>query len=364
MNARSLLLVLFCGLSLIGRPAAASRIKDVSRWMGVEDNQVVGVGVVVGLSGTGDGGEAARNLLRNAVMLLGVDLDARTLKAKNAAVVMVTATLPPFVRGGDHIDVTVSSMGDARSLVGGTLLATPLKDSEGRAVWAQAQGPLALGGYAAVAAGASSQKNHTTTGRIPAGGKVLVDLAPSLVNRSSLLLSLRTPDFETAVGTAKAINRQLFGDFARALDPGSVEILVPPQYEGRVPELVARIEVLEVEVDSPAKVVVNERTGTVVMGEGVRVRRVAVAHGGLTIEVSTEAEVSQPNAFSGGETKVTEGSSLSVSEERRPMAVIDSVSIGELVSALNQMGVTPRDLVSILQAIRAAGALDANLEVL
>lgn len=361
-----LLLILLTLLSTVAAPRAAlaSRIKDVARWSGVEDNQVVGVGVVVGLNGTGDGGEAARNMLRNATTLLGVDLDPRTLKAKNAAVVMVTATLPPFVRAGDHVDVTVSSMGDARSLVGGTLLATPMKDAEGRAVWAQAQGPLALGGYSASGGGASTQKNHTTTGRVPAGAKVLMDIAPNLVDRSFLLLSLRTADFKTAVGTAKAINRALMGDFSRALDPGTVEVVVPPQFQGRVPELVARVESLEVEIDSPAKVVVNERTGTVVMGEKVRVGKVAVAHGGLTIEVSTDMEVSQPGAFSGGETAIVPKTEIDVTEEAGKLQVIEGVSIGELVGGLNQMGVTPRDLISILQAIRAAGALDAEIEVL
>jgi flagellar P-ring protein precursor FlgI len=357
---RTILLLLL----LLPTLAHGARVKDVARWAGVEDNQLVGVGVVVGLNGTGDGGEAARNLLRNAMTLLGVDVDARTLKAKNAAVVMVTATLPPFARSGDHVDVTVSSMGDARSLVGGTLLATPLKDSEGRSVWAQAQGPLALGGYAAASGGASTQKNHTTTGRVPAGAKVLADVAPNLLDRDVLLLGLRTADFQTAVGAARAINKHLMGDFARALDPGTVEVGVPPQYLGRVPELVARVEALEIEVDRPAKVVVNERTGTVVMGEAVRVRKVAVAHGGLTIEVSTDYEVSQPGAFSSGQTAVVPNTTIEVKEEDSPLRVVGGVTIGELVGGLNQMGVTPRDLISILQAIRAAGALDAEIEVL
>ncbi len=345
-------------------PAEAGRLKDIARWEGVEDNVVVGIGVVVGLQGTGDGGQAVRDYLQSAAGALESGIDPTKLRSKNAALVTVTATLPAFTRKGNHIDVTVSSIGDAKSLSGGTLLPTMLRDPSGRSVWAVAEGPLVIGGYSAAAGGAAATKNHTTVGRIPAGAKVVHDLAPDMLHRDVLHLSLRQADFHTAVTAARSVNYELLGDFAHALDSGTIEILVPPQYQGRVPELVARLEVIDVTTDVPAKVVVNERTGTVVMGSDVRIATVAVAHGGLTIEVDTRLGVSQPGPFSGGSTVVAPETSLDVTEERRQLEVIQGVSIGEVVGALNQLGVSPRDLISILQAIRAAGALDAELEVL
>jgi flagellar P-ring protein precursor FlgI len=344
--------------------ASASRIKDVARWEGVEENVVIGIGVVVGLQGTGDGGQTVRDYLRNAMGSLETDIDPRTLRPKNAALVTVTASLPAFSRKGNVIDITVSSMGDAKSLVGGTLLPTPLRDMEGRAVWAVAQGSLTIGGFSAAAGGAKAAKNHTTVGRVPGGGKVVRGIAPDVLNRAMLRLSLREADFKTAVGASRTINAKLLGDFAHAVDSGTIEINVPPQYQGRVPELVARLEILDIVVDGPARVVVNERTGTVVMGSKVRIATVAVAHGGLTLEVDTRWGVSQPGPFSKGQTTTTANSSVAVSEESPELQVLEGVSIGEVVGALNQLGVAPRDLISILQAIRAAGALDADLEVL
>lgn len=344
--------------------ASASRIKDVARWEGVEENAVIGIGVVVGLQGTGDGGQTVRDYLRNAMGSLETDIDPRTLRPKNAALVTVTASLPAFSRKGNTIDITVSSMGDAKSLVGGTLLPTPLRDMEGRAVWAVAQGSLTIGGFAAAASGSSAAKNHTTVGRVPGGGKVVRGITPDVLNRSRLRLSLREADFKTAVGSSRTINATLLGDFAHALDSATVEIQVPPQYLGRVPELVARIETLDIVVDGPARVVVNERTGTVVMGSKVRIATVAVSHGGLTLEVDTRWGVSQPGPFSAGQTATTGNSTLEVTEENPELKVLEGVSIGEVVGALNQLGVGPRDLISILQAIRAAGALDADLKVL
>ncbi len=295
---------------------------------------------------------------------LEMDIDEKSLKAKNAALVSVTATLPPFSRPGNRVDVTVSSLGDARSLSGGTLLATPLRDVEGRIIWAIAQGSLAIGGFSASGGGGSSGKNHTTTARVPSGGKVIREIASNLLDRDVIRLSLRDADFKTAVSVGRVINAQLLGDFAHALDAGTIELRVPPQYLGRVPELVARIESAEIEPDQAARVVVNERTGTVVMGSKVRIATVAVAHGGLTLEVDTKLGVSQPGAFSGGTTVVTPETNIDVREEEGKLEVLGGASIGEVVGALNQMGVSPRDLISILQAVRAAGALDAELEVL
>jgi flagellar P-ring protein precursor FlgI len=357
-------LAVVAGLLAVPAGAQAARVKDVARWQGVEENAVVGIGLVVGLQGTGDGGEAAREMVRNAMAALEMDIDADSLKSKNVAVVSVTAKLPPFARKGAEIDVTVSSLGDARSLSGGTLLPTPLQDMEGRAVWALAQGPLAIGGFAAAAGGSGRAKNHTNVGRIAAGAKVVRDLAPAILDRKELELSLRDADFKTAVGIARALNAELLGDFAHALDSATVLVSVPPQYQGRVPEMVARLETVPVVTDRAAKVVVNERTGTVVMGADVRIAPVAVAHGGLSIQVDTRVGVSQPAPFSRGETVVTEESDVEAEEEQAELKVLGGVSIGEVVGALNQLGVSPRDLVSILQAIRAAGALDAEIEVL
>jgi flagellar P-ring protein precursor FlgI len=351
---------------LVGLPAAAdaSRIKDVARWEGVEDNVVVGIGVVVGLQGTGDGGHAVRDFLRLAASGLETDIDPRGLRSKNAALVTVTATLPAFARKGNHIDVTVSSMGDAKSLSGGTLVPTMLRDSAGRQVWCIAEGSLVIGGFSASAGGAKRAKNHTTVGRIPGGGKVVRELTVDLLNRDVVYLSLREADFHTSVGAARAINQELLGDLAFALDSGTVQVQVPPQYQGRVPELLARLEMLDIETDATARVIVNERTGTVVMGTNVRIATVAIAHGGLTIEVDTRLGVSQPGPFSGGRTVIVPETTLEVEEENRRLEVVQGVSIGEIVGALNQLGVSPRDLISILQAIRAAGALDADLVVL
>jgi flagellar P-ring protein precursor FlgI len=355
--------VLACSLAWAPE-VRASRIKDVARWEGVEENTVIGIGVVVGLQGTGDGGQTVRDYLRNAMASLETDIDPRTLRPKNAALVTVTASLPAFSRKGNVIDVTVSSMGDAKSLVGGTLLPTPLRDMEGRAVWAVAHGSLMIGGFAAGAAGSKAVKNHTTVGRVPGGGKVVRGITPDLLNRTTLRLSLREADFKTAVSASRTINAKLLGDFAHALDSATIEIRVPPQYLGRVPELVARLEILDIVVDGPARVVVNERTGTVVMGSKVRIATVAVAHGGLTLEIDTRWGVSQPGPFGAGRTTRSANSTVEVTEERSELQVLEGVSIGEVVGALNQLGVGPRDLISILQAIRAAGALDAELKVL
>ncbi len=349
---------------LVPSVAQASRIKDVSRWEGVETNPVIGIGIVVGLQGTGDGGPAAKELLRNAMASLEVDIDPRLLRSKNAAVVTVTATLPPFARKGNAIDVTVASLGDARSLSGGVLLPTPLRDMEGRALYGVAEGPLAIGGFSASAGGAAKSKNHTTVGRIPQGGKVVANVAPQLLDRGTLHLTLRDADFQTAVGMARTINAELLGDFAHALDSGTVRVAVPPQYQGRVTEMAARLEGLDVAVDGPARVVINERTGTVVMGSAVRIREVAVAHGGLTIQVDSRLGVSQPGAFSGGSTVLAPETNVDIEEEVGQLQVLEGVSIGEVVGALNALGVSPRDLMSILQAIKHSGALDAELEVI
>ena len=344
--------------------ASAARIKDIGRWRGVQSNHLVGVGLVVGLQGTGDGGEAIKKFVRNMDQAEVGEVAVSDFKAKNAAIVTVTATLPPFSRAGSNIDVTVAAQNDARSLTGGVLVATKLWDTSHHAVWAEAQGSLVLGGYSASANGSSTQKNHTTTARVPAGAKIVKTNAPDFENRSEMTFALDRVDFSTAVALARVVNRELLGDFARAIDSRTVDIVVPPQYLGRVPEMVARLEALQVTTDSVAKIVLNERTGTVVMGSQVRIATVAIAHGGLTIQVDTQVGVSQPGPLSGGRTAVVDQSTVTATEEGGALTVVGGVSIGEVVGALNQLGVSPRDLISILQAIHQAGAMDAELEVL
>ena len=354
-------------LALVGAvsipEAGAARIKDVARWEGVGGIQLQGTGLVVGLQGTGDGGLAATELVRQVIRSGTLDIPERSIKARNVAVVMVQATLPPFARQDALVDVTVASLGDARSLQGGQLVVTPLRDPQNTFTWATAQGPLVLGGFGATGGGAAAQKNSTNVARVPGGGLVVKNAAPRMLDRPDLELSLREPDWKTAVGMAKTLNVALRGDFAHALDSGTVKLSVPPQYQGRVPELVAAVESLEIVVDAPARVVINERTGTVVVGSRVAIQTVAVAHGGLTIEVDGKYGVSQPGALSGGETVVVPDGEVRVAEEDAQLALVGGVSIGEVVGALNQLGVTPRDLITILQMIRAAGALEAEIVV-
>lgn len=285
-------------------PAHAARIKDVARWEGVGGIQLQGTGLVVGLQGTGDGGRAATELVRQVIRAGTLDIPERSIKAKNVAVVMVQATLPPFARQDAAVDVTVASLGDARSLQGGQLVVTPLRDPQNSFTWVTAQGPLVLGGFGAGGGGDRVRKNSTNVARVPAGGLVVKNAAPRMLDRPDLELSLREPDWKTAVGMAKSLNVALRGDFAHALDSGTVKLEVPPQYQGRVPEMVAAVESLEIVVDAPARVVINERTGTVVVGTRVSIQTVAVAHGGLTIEVDGRFGVSQPAPWSEGTTVV------------------------------------------------------------
>ena len=351
-------------LMLLPAGAEAARLKDIGQWKGVQSNDLVGQGLVVGLAGTGDGGEAVRQFLRNLGQNEIGTLDSTDWKSKNAAVVTVTATLPPFARKGDTIDVTVAAVQDAKSLAGGVLVATMMRDVNQREVWAVAQGGLTVGGFSAGAGGSSAAKNHVTTARVPGGARITQDLVAQIEHRTEMTFSLSQADFTTAVRTARTINASLRGDFARAVDSSAVDVLVPPQYQGRVPEMVASLESLSVDTDSRAKVVLNERTGTVVMGSQVSIHTVAIAHAGLTIQVDTQFGVSQPGPLSAGATAVTQDSEVVVTEEGGDLKVVGGVSIGEVVGALNQLGVAPRDLISILQAIHRAGAMDATLEML
>ncbi|MFZ5861401.1 MAG: flagellar basal body P-ring protein FlgI [Nitrospirota bacterium] len=352
----------------MGHPAEAARIKDLATVAGVRENALIGYGLMIGLNGTGDktGTLFTVQSLSSMLNKMGVAVDASAIKVKNIAAVVVTAKLPPFMKPGSRVDIVVSSVGDATSLQGGTLLLTPLQGPD-QQVYAVAQGPVSIGGFLGGKDGDTVQKNHPTVGRI-AGGAVVERAVPlDLGDRSSLTLLLRQQDFTTATRMAAAINTRLGdGVSAMAADSGAVSLRVPDAYRGRVVALVAEIENLDVEVDLPAKVVVNERTGTIVMGEHVRIADVAVSHGNLTIRVKTELTVSQPSPFSEtGQTVVTPRRQTDVTEDDAQVIMLpEGTSIGDVVRGLNAIGVSPRDLIAILQAMQAAGALHADLEIL
>ncbi|TWI72388.1 flagellar P-ring protein precursor FlgI [Desulfobotulus alkaliphilus] len=346
-------------------PAHGARIKDMAAFQGVRSNQLLGYGIVVGLDGTGDrSSPLTTQALASMMDRMGISIDRNQINVRNVAAVMVTASLPPFARVGNKIDVTISSLGDAKSLAGGTLLLTPLKGVDGN-VYGLAQGALALGGHGAEGAGAAQVKNHLLVGRIAGGATVERQLPFELNGRSSLTLSLYQPDFTTVIRMAEAINNALGKPLAMALDSGAVQIQVPEHLRNTIPMFIAGIEALEVNPDMPARIVVNEKTGTVVIGENVRISTVAVAHGNLSISVREMARVSQPEAFGEGETVVVPETEIDVDEEMaKVMLMGGGATIGELVRALNAIGVTPRDMISIFQTIKAAGALQADLEII
>jgi flagellar P-ring protein precursor FlgI len=360
---------LLCAVALLisfAAPAEAIRLKDLASVSGVRENPLVGYGMVIGLAGTGDksGTGFTNQSLASMLNKLGVTLDPNKVKVKNVASVMVTAKLPPFARPGQEVDVTISSLGDAISLQGGTLLITPLKAINGE-VYAVAQGPISVGGFIGGSGGDKVVKNHVTVARISGGAVVERPALYNLNDQKQLSFLLKQADFTTALRVARNINIEIGADIALAKDGGVVDVMVPARYENRVVSLLARLEALEVPVDVPARVVVNERTGTVVVGEEVRIRHVAIAHGSLNIRVSSETQVSQPGALSGGRTAVVNQSEVTVEEENNRLILLqEGVNLGDVVNALNAIGVTPRDLAAILQSMRAAGALMADLEVI
>jgi flagellar P-ring protein precursor FlgI len=348
----------------------AARIKDIANIGGVRSNQLIGYGLVVGLDGSGDRGRGSGGkdfTVQSVVSMLermGITVDPRDVKVKNVAAVMVTTQLLPFARSGNQLDVTVSSLGDAKSLQGGTLLLTPLRGVDG-AVYAVAQGPISVGGFAAGGAGARVQKNHPTVGLIPAGATVERGISTNLNDRDQITITLHRPDFTTAQRVAQTINRATGQGAASPLDSGTIAVDIPSAWQGTVVDLVARLESLEITPDTVARVVLDERTGTVVMGENVRISTIAIAHGGLSIQVREQPQVSQPLPFSEGRTTVVPDTQVTVEEEQRRLFVVEGgATIGQLVRALNALGVTPRDLIAIFQAIKAAGALHASLEII
>ncbi|MCA8922026.1 MAG: flagellar basal body P-ring protein FlgI [Planctomycetes bacterium] len=353
-------------LALAASPARPANVKDIAEIVGVRENQLMGVGLVVGLNGSGDSSPFLAQALSNALKRLGMNIGADQARAKNAALVYVTATLPPFAQPGSKIDITVSSVGDARSLLGGTLLQTPLTGPDGK-VYAVGQGPLMVGGFNFGGDAAGAQRNHPTVGRVPGGAMVerLVPMA-MLGERDDLTIHLRERSFLTAERLALKIS-EVLPLSARAIDGATVKVLVPQDVirSGKLVGLIAKIGELEIEPDVTARVVINERTGTIVAGERVRIARVAISHGNLTITVAESPEVSQPEPFSQGQTAEVPRTDVTVGEEKSVMRVIDpTVTVSDLAQALNALGVSPRDLVSIFQALKAAGALQAELVVL
>lgn len=383
-------LLIFFAISFLlleSTPLGAARIKDISAIGGVRGNPLVGYGLVVGLQGTGDDLKNGFTMatIANILSRQGLSMRDKTLKAKNIASVMVTATLPPFSKPGSRIDVTISSIGDATSLSGGQLLITPLRSVDGE-VYALAQGPLVLGGFSAGGANATMTKNQTNVAIVANGALVEKEVKYDFGRNKKFTINLFQPDFTTATKMASKLANVIKGLEAQAIDSGTIVVKLPPSFEGNLSEMIAVVENVDVSVDSVAVVVMNEKTGTVVMGENVRISTVAVAHGNLSIQIKESVNVSQPLPFAprppdgskpvadrkdgaivapGGQTVVTKDTALTVQEEKKQLMVLpQGVTIQDVVMGLNAIGVTPRDLITIIQTIKAAGALQADLRII
>ncbi|MGF1624989.1 MAG: flagellar basal body P-ring protein FlgI [Alphaproteobacteria bacterium] len=354
--------------ALVNPAQAAVRIKDVVTFEGVRDNMLVGYGIVVGLNGTGDtlqNSPFTEQSLIGMLERLGVNVRGDTLRTKNIAAVMVTATLPPFARQGSRIDITISSLGDASNLRGGTLLVTPLLGADGE-VYAVGQGAIQVSGFAANGAAESIVQGVPTSGAIPNGAIIEREIAFTMQEVGAVRMALRNPDFTTALRVARAINAFAGGNSAEAMDPGTVVASVPGRYNGDIVAYIGDIEQLLIEPDMTARVIVDEASGIIVIGQDVRISTVAIAQGNLTIRVTEDPQVSQPAPFAQqGTTVVVPNTNIAIEtdEDRRLALLNEGVSLQELVNSLNALGVGPRDLISILQAIKAAGALQADLEV-
>ncbi len=345
--------------------ARAERVKDIVDIKGVRGNPVWGYGLVIGLNGTGDNSPASKRALANVLRRSGLVLSPDDVASKNIASVLVTGDLPPFARSGGKIDVTVSAIGNCGSLQGGTLLMTELAAADGQ-TYAVASGQLSVGGFGASGSSASVSKNHPTVGRIPNGGSIERDEVAVFVRDGFMTLQLKNPDFSTAQSIAKAINEK-YPDVAAAVDAAAVRIALPKDAKPQtVTEMVTAIEALTVAVDTPAVVVIDSRNGTIVVGENVSISAVAIAHGNLAIVTQEKEMVSQPAPFSkGGSTEKVKRTEIDVVEEKGTLNVLRrKVSVSELARALNALGLTPRDLISIFEALRQAGALQAELKVI
>ncbi len=352
--------------------AGAVRLKDLAAVQGVRDNQLIGYGLVVGLNGTGDGNKSSFTTqgLVNMLKNMGMQVNENDIKVKNIAGVLVTANLPPFIKSGQNIDITLSSLGDASSLQGGTLIATPLKGLDGE-IYAMAQGPVSIGGFKTIGTPPQgAQVNHLTVARIPEGATVEREVQVSFSGKDHLTISLDNPDFTTVTRMATAINDYLGNEYATAQDGGTVNVVVPPEFKGKEIALLADLEILEIKPDSIARVVIDERTGTVVMGENVRINKLALAHGSLSIQVTAPkrspfqkgmiGQILTDEMIKKMTTQITSGPSQPV----KLTSLEPGITIGELVRALNSVGAAPRDLIAIFQAIKAAGAMQAELKII
>jgi len=358
------LAVLACAVSTA---TATSRIKDLASIEGIRQNQLIGYGLVVGLNGTGDtlnNSPFTKQSLQGMLERLGVNIRGQQIRTGNVAAVMVTANLPPFATQGTRMDVTASALGDAKSLLGGTLLVTPLLGADGN-VYAVAQGSLAIGGFQVEGEAAKVTRGVPTVGRLPNGAIIEREIEFSLATLGRLRLSLRNADFTTAKRIAIAVNDYIGAPVAEPLDPSTVQLTLPKKFPQNLVAMLTEIEQLQVEPDEAAKIVIDERSGVIVIGRDVRVSTVAVAQGNLTVTISESPQVSQPAPFSKGRTVVVPRTHVGVVEEGKKLALVqEGVSLQQIVDGLNALGIGPRDLISILQAIKAAGAIQADIEVM
>jgi len=352
---------------LAAAQAATARIKDIVNIEGVRDNQLVGYGLVVGLNGTGDGlsnSPFTKQSLQAMLERLGVNTRGENMRTGNVAAVMVTANLPPFSTQGSRLDVDVASLGDATSLQGGTLLVTPLLGADGE-VYAIGQGPVSINGFKAQGDATTVISGVPTTGRIASGGLIEREIDFKLGSQRSLRLALRNPDLTTARRIAMSINDFIGKPTATPEDPATVRLTLPPNFNGNIVDLLTDIEQLVVDTDQPAKIVIDQNSGIIVMGKDVRVSTVAVAQSNLTVTIAENPTVSQPSPLSQGQTVVVPHTTIDVHQKNSDLALIpESVTLQQLVDGLNALGITPRDLIAILQAIKATGALQAEIEVL
>lgn len=345
--------------------ASATRIKDLTMVEGGRDNQLVGYGLVVGLAGKGDSQQVSYTIqsIANALQRFGLNVPASSIQSTNVAAVMVTANIPAFAKPGSKLDVTISSIGDAKTIQGGVLLQTPLLGADD-SVYAVAQGPLAIGGFLAGnggAGGATVQKNHPTVGTITGGALVEREIAAQVVTNKQVELLLLNPDYASAARVAEAIN-EVFPHTALAKDSSTVNICVPEEYTGYEVNFVASLGAIEVVPDNVARVVINERTGTIIATANVRISTVAISHGSLTISVASTQSVSQPNPYSRGKTQVVQSTDTNVSEQKGGFKVVEELpTIQDVASALNALGLTTQDMMAIFQAMKKAGALQADL---
>ena len=366
MNRAAFVIVLTL-ISFVRPAAASSRIKDVAHFTGVRNNSLAGYGLVIGLKGTGDKQQTVftQQSLKSMLDRFGINLDNQVIRVQNIAAVMVTADLPAFQRPGSKVDVTVSSIGDAGSLQGGILLQTPLLGPDGN-VYAVAQGPLVLGGFSAGNDSTGVTVNHPTVGRISNGATVeraVITGLPQTVD--ALDLELDSTDFTNVGRVTLAVNNAFGQPIASSLDGRSVHLSLPMEYRQRPVEFIAAVEAVSVEMDTKAKVVVNERTGTVIIGSDVTISPVSISHGNLSIQIETHLDVSQPQPLSQGQTTVTPEQKVTAQEQKSNFVTLNkNATVEDLIRALNALGVTPRDTIAILEALKAAGALQAELEII